>query len=1018
VWFAFVLISICLCNLQVSAAWGSLADPVFQAIAQDIDLQTMVLPWTLAEDSEGFLWGGGDTGLLRWDGYRARVYIAGGRAPDGLHDNYVLTLHGSPDGTMWVGTATDGLGRYDPVRDRFVPIPLGKGPQPRVGDIDDDGHGGLWVASEIGLFHLDAENRIIWSGLGPGGAASPGCLGAAKLSSVRRDRQGVVWIGSDLGLARGTAGNTCFVPVPLPGAASAAISRLMADSAGRIWIGTEEHGAYVDDLSFAIPRPIAATSAPPGQSAAAITALQEVSPGKIWIGTQGRGIVAVDGETLATTVIRRNLAVPDSLRSDSIYCIYRDHAGLVWVATSQGLSQYAVGNGSILTMFGGAGRPDRLSDESVESVAALPDGRVLAGLESNGIAIIDPAAARITPAVGLAGKSVIAMAPNPAGGTLLATLHAGLYLARGNLVQNAGGSPWPEAGPQHLTRLSIPEFPPGSRLYDMKVIGGSIWVGGVLNGVWQLRLGGEGVVQVQRHVATPELTNGTVRAIEPAPGGLIAIGTDNGLNLLDPASGHIERILPDHTDPQGLPAGRVVSFTTDHQGRLWVGSDSAGIAIMTGRDTQGRPRFHHLGLAEGLPNLDINTMLVDFTGRIWVSTDDGLAVIDPRDFGVRALGRADGVAVLSYWARSGAVVPSGYVLFGGLGGLTVVRPEALPPRHSAHAPVVTEIRVGGVMLPASEWVGTGAVTLTPDLNSLAVEFSALDYSAPDHDLYRYRLAGFDRDWTQTDSGHRVAAYTNLPPGTYSLLLQVADRSGAWTGHVTSLPIQVLPAWFETQWFRFVVFLIAALMIVCIVQARTVYLRRRQHELERQVAERTAELSASQTQLERFAYFDTLTALPNRRAFNDSLQRLVSDADRHRRPFSLLLVDLDGFKQVNDSLGHQAGDEVLSIAASRLRAEMREGDFVARLGGDEFAALLDTPGDETGTSLVCDRIVTGMAKPMRIGATQVTIGASVGAALFPMHGGTQDELYRRADLALYKAKRAGRGRWEWFKEESK
>jgi diguanylate cyclase (GGDEF)-like protein len=1017
-WFAFVLISGCLSNLQVFAAWGSLADPVFQPIAQNIDLQTMVLPWTLAEDSAGFLWGGGDTGLLRWDGYSARVYMADGRAPDGLHDDYVLTLHGSPDGTMWVGTATDGLARYDPVRDRFVPISLGHGAQPRVGDIDDDGHGGLWVASDIGLFHLDAQSRVIWSGLGPGSKSSPGCLGSAKLSSVRRDRQGVVWIGGDLGLARGTAGNTCFVPVPLQGAASAAISRLMADSVGRIWIGTEEHGAYVDDLSYPVPRPIAATSAPPGQSAAAITALQEISPGKIWIGTQGRGIVAVDAETLAATVIRRNLAVPDSLRSDSIYCIYRDHAGLVWVATSQGLSQYAVGNGSVLTMFGGAGRPDRLGDESVESVVALPDGRVLTGLESNGIAIIDPTAARITPAVGVASKSVIAMAANPAGGALLATLHAGLYLARGNLVPNPGEAPWPEAGPQRLTRLNIPQFPPGSRLYDMKVINGSVWVGGVLNGVWQLRIGSDGAVQVLRHLDMPTLTNGTVRAIEPAPGGLIAIGTDSGLDLLDPASGSIERILADHTDPQGLPAGRVVSFCIDHRGRLWVGTDSAGIAVMTGRDAEGRPRFHHLGLAEGLPNLDINTMLVDFTGRVWVSTDDGLAVIDPRDLTVRALGRADGVAVLSYWARSGAVTPSGHVLFGGLGGLTVVRPEALPPRHPARAPVVTEIRLGGAMLPASAWVGTGAVTVRPDRNSLAVEFSALDYSAPDHNIYRYRLAGFDRDWTQTDAGHRVAAYTNLPPGMYSLLLQVADRSGAWTGHVTSLPINVLPAWFETQWFKLVVLLIAVLMIVCIVQSRTVFLRRRQHELERQVAERTAELSASQTQLERFAYFDTLTALPNRRAFNDALQRLASDATRHGRPFSLLLVDLDGFKQVNDSLGHQAGDEVLSIAASRLRAEMREGDFVARLGGDEFAALLDMPGDESGTGLVCDRIVSGMAAPMRIGGAQVTIGASIGAALFPMHGGSQDELYRRADLALYQAKRAGRGRWEWFKEESK
>ncbi len=1014
--FVLVLVTTALRSLPALAAWGSLADPVFQPIAQDIDLQTMVLPWALAEDSNGFLWGGGDTGLLRWDGYRVRVYTANGTPPDGLRDDYVLTLHSSPHGRMWVGTATDGLAQYDPASDRFIPVPLRPGPAPRVGDIDDDGEGGLWVASEIGLFHLDARNRIVWSGLGQGSTAHAGCLQAAKLSSVRRDRQGVVWVGSDLGLARGTAGNTCFVQVVLAGAASPSVSRLMVDGAGRVWVGTDERGAYVAEPGEAAPRPIPATTPGAGQSTVPITALQEVSPGKIWIGTQGRGIVAVQGDTLATTTIRRNLAVPESLRSDSIYAIYRSHGGLVWVATSQGLSRYAVGNGSIMTMFGGAGRADRLADESVESVAALPDGRILAGLESNGIDIIDPSTSRITLAAGLAGKSVIAVQPNPAGGALVATVHAGLYLARGNLVQATDEPPWPEAGAPHITRLSIPEFPSGSRLYDIQAIGGSIWVGGVLNGLWQLRISKDGDVQVLRHVDVPALSNGTVRAIDSAPGGLVAVGTDNGLNLLDPASGRIEKILPDHDDPQGLPAGRVVSFATDHQGRLWVGSDSEGIAVMTGRDSRGRPRFHHLGTTEGLPNLDINTLLVDASGHVWASTDDGLVVIDPQDFSIRALQRGDGVAILSYWARSGTVTSAGDVLFGGLGGMTVIRADALPPRPASRAPVVTEIRVSGALLAASSWRGAGAVTLSALHNNLAVEFSALDYSSPDHDIYRYRLDGFDHDWTQTDPDHRVAAYTNLPPGDYTLLIQAADRNDAWSKQITSLPIKVLPAWFQTRWFHFLVAVLVMLAVVGIVQSRTLFLRRRQHELERQVAERTAELSASQVQLQRFAYYDTLTSLPNRRAFNDSLQRAIADALRHDLSFALLLVDLDGFKQVNDSFGHLAGDEVLVLAANRLRTHMREGDFVARLGGDEFAIILMSSGEEAGTAMVCDRIIASIAVPMPVAGVQAKIGASIGAAMFPKHGRTQDELYKCADLALYEAKRAGRGRWGWFSEE--
>ncbi len=121
-----------------AASWDNLADPVFQPIGQDIDLQTTVLPWALAEDPDGFLWGGGDTGLLRWDGYRVRLYIADGMPSDGLQDDYVLALHTGPRGELWVGTATDGLARYDRTLDRFVRIPLRAGAPPRVGDIADD----------------------------------------------------------------------------------------------------------------------------------------------------------------------------------------------------------------------------------------------------------------------------------------------------------------------------------------------------------------------------------------------------------------------------------------------------------------------------------------------------------------------------------------------------------------------------------------------------------------------------------------------------------------------------------------------------------------------------------------------------------------------------------------------------------------------------------------------------------------------------------------------------------------
>jgi diguanylate cyclase (GGDEF)-like protein len=176
-----------------------------------------------------------------------------------------------------------------------------------------------------------------------------------------------------------------------------------------------------------------------------------------------------------------------------------------------------------------------------------------------------------------------------------------------------------------------------------------------------------------------------------------------------------------------------------------------------------------------------------------------------------------------------------------------------------------------------------------------------------------------------------------------------------------------------------------------------------------VRERTSELVSSQQKLTELAYFDTLTALPNRRSFNQALQDLLHAGERS----ALILIDLDGFKHVNDTLGHDAGDALLIIAAGRLRAALREGDSVARLGGDEFAILLRHCRDSEAVKLVCDRVVTDMTGPMEIKGQKVAIGASVGVAVSPRHGRTAEDLYKHADEALYDAKRAGKGIWRWY-----
>jgi diguanylate cyclase (GGDEF)-like protein/PAS domain S-box-containing protein len=173
--------------------------------------------------------------------------------------------------------------------------------------------------------------------------------------------------------------------------------------------------------------------------------------------------------------------------------------------------------------------------------------------------------------------------------------------------------------------------------------------------------------------------------------------------------------------------------------------------------------------------------------------------------------------------------------------------------------------------------------------------------------------------------------------------------------------------------------------------------------------------ALEEKLQHQAFHDTLTGLPNRALFSDRLQHAVARTQRHGGKFAVLFLDLDNFKIVNDSLGHDAGDELLVGVAGRLRASLRPEDTAARLGGDEFALLLEDLADVGEATRVAKRIADKLRVPFVLDGQETFVTASIGIAL----GGTTTErpedLLREADLAMYRAKHSGRARYALFGE---
>jgi diguanylate cyclase (GGDEF)-like protein len=177
----------------------------------------------------------------------------------------------------------------------------------------------------------------------------------------------------------------------------------------------------------------------------------------------------------------------------------------------------------------------------------------------------------------------------------------------------------------------------------------------------------------------------------------------------------------------------------------------------------------------------------------------------------------------------------------------------------------------------------------------------------------------------------------------------------------------------------------------------------QNITERKVAE--IALAEQSRQLEALALYDALTGLGNRNLFLKQLEHLIAISGRRKEQIALLSMDLDGFKEVNDRLGHAAGDEVLREFSTRLRQVLREADQKYRIGGDEFVVLLEPRSESLdGALTAAEKIARAAAVPMKIKGRDCVIGVSIGVAVFPQHGEDPHMLIRKADAAMYEAKK--------------
>jgi ligand-binding sensor domain-containing protein/signal transduction histidine kinase len=841
--------------------WGALADIVFKHLSVEQGLPHTSVT-ALLEDRNGFIWVGTQGGLARWDGYRFRVYQPDPADPASLPDNYIASLYLDPQGQIWIGTNSGGLVRYDAARDQFVRIPVG--PQGishvAVSAILSDGADGLWVASRGGLDHFwPATGKVQqWHH----DANDPASLPSNIVRNLARDQQGRLWIGTGAGLV--VQDGAKFIPVPLPQQPKAVIFSLGLSQDGTLWVGTIGKGLFAVDTRT-LQATLVAGPANSGLPQDTIYSILELGPAEIWLGTLGQGLVLLDSRSQQLRRLTHDASVATSLAANTVGAMLRDRSGLVWIGTHRGLNMYDPGQSGIISLFGNSGRSNGIRDTDVTAMTAMPDGSVWLGLLGQGINIIRPDSARVAwlhqdnskpgskpgsnPGLSLQGNRVYAIS-RPLNGKVYIGTDRGLF------VSDPAG--------QQLQQVNLSPREPHLPVRALQQSASGLFVGGT-DGLWHYDLTTPLQPQMRRLPGTEALDKRIIQVIETGQGaraGEVWIGTtDFGLYHYQRQRGSMQHYAPQAAVAGGLAHGNVANILLDSRGRIWAATQGGGLNLLV--RAGAKPQWRRFGVAQGLPHDLVNKVLEDGHGQIWVSTDAGLAQLDPVRFTVRTLQRAEGVVVPAYWINSGTQSSQGELMFGGVGGITLVRPQPLRDWHYRAPVLVSSVQAGGKMLPPAPLNQNGpGLVLQPQANSLALEFTALDYSDPERNRYAYQLEGYDAAWINTDPSRRLAAYTNLPPGQYRLRLRGSNRNGEFNPQERVVPIRVLPAWHQSWWWPLLLAALVLGMVLVLVQFRTRYLRQRQLELEAQVQQRTMELQQKQAQLveqEKLASLGSLVA---------------------------------------------------------------------------------------------------------------------------------------------------------------
>jgi len=944
--------------------------------------------WSLEQDARGYLWLGTQNGLVRFDGVRFTTFNQGTDAAFGVNDVRVVTQ--APDGSIWLGTY--GGGALQRTGSEFSALTTEDG---LAGDIVYDIHfardGATWFATAGGVSRLVDDHIENFT-------AADGLV-ANRVFKIAEDDAGDLWFATLTGGVSRFDGEAFENFGEQQGLDSLQAHLLYFDDFGNSRGGNNPGGGnpggdsgeddggmligtYAGGLYRAGPEGL--DEMPRGELPADLSmhSILRDRKAQLWLGSYGGGLWGWTPDGAA-----HRIELPGKTPSH-VFDLLEDREGQLWIATMSGLHRLRSGP------FRPWGKPEGLGDSTFVVAEDPATGTIWAGSEGEGLFALaaDGKSTRLDTEDGLENENVSALAFDAEGRLWIGTFGGGLHLMRDGTIEP----------------VEFREKLPGRQVFAiLEHSDGALWIA-TEAGVSRVEDG-----RIETWTAADGLPADLVRHLMEARDGSVWMSTPEGLARFD------DGVFETWARSAGL-ADNIVSTTfQDERGVVWIGMRNGGLARLADgelfqyRSEQGMPQNSVL---EIVPDARGNFWLSGLSGLVRVSRDtlEDVARGDAEQVDARLFNETDGLRSSRFmvgFQPAGIRARDGRIWFATNRGLVAFDPESIQPERLQTELIIEKVRVDGEPVAHDS-----PVQLPADARSLEIEYTAPRLHAANRLEFRYRLGNPDGLWQQAGT-RRTAYFTNLPPGQKRFEVQAAS---ALTGfddpsnlETSTLQIFRAPLWYQTRWFYLAVAIAALLAGWVLYRIVLGQVRRRQQQLEALVDQRTRELSEALTKVERLSRIDGLTGVANRRYFEERLTRIREKENNAEIPISIIMIDIDRFKQYNDSAGHQAGDECLRKVATALESgSVRADDLVARYGGEEFVVLLPAT-DEQAAQAVAERIrqaIADLGMPHPDSDVSSCVTVSIGVATDRIeHLERPGELIERADQALYRAKRDGRNR---------